>query len=228
MKKFLNKRVKCTLVAGVLVVSMLASYGVVASRKASADGNSKTKVDSAIERLQAKRNETLSGTINKDNERDNEVVRAIITLKGKSVADSNDISNYSSKLKSKEEKVLEKQETVIKKVEKLTGNKVVNQSGYLVNSFSIDATRKQLKKIAKIEGVKEVNEAIKYKSTMATAVVEGNAKAQWESSDYGYTGEGVVVAVIDTGVNYKHKDMVLDEGVKNKYSKKEWEKKIKL
>ena len=109
MKKFLNKRVKCTIVAGVLVVSMLASYGIVASRNASADGNSKTKVDSAVERLQAKRNETLSITNKKDDESDNEVVRAIITLKGKSVADSNDISNYSSKFKSNEEKVLEKQ-----------------------------------------------------------------------------------------------------------------------
>ena len=228
MKKFLNKRVKCTIVAGVLVVSMLASYGIVASRNASADGNSKTKVDSAVERLQAKRNETLSITNKKDDESDNEVVRAIITLKGKSVADSNDVSNYSSTLKSKEEKVIEKQETVIKKAEKITGNKVVNQSGYLVNSFSIDATRKQLKKIAKLDGVKEVNEAVKYKSTMDTAVIEGNAKAQWEAKNYGYTGEGVVVAVIDTGVNYKHKDMVLDEGVKKKYSKKQWEKKIKL
>ena len=72
----------------------------------------------------------------------------------------------------------------------------------------------------------KVTEAIKYKTNMATAVEEGNAKAQWESSDYGYTGEGVVVAVIDTGVNYRHKDMVLDKGGKKKYSKKEWEKKI--
>ena len=105
-------------------------------------GSDFSLVESFLDEYYLFRRNILSGKteyliIKKDDESDNEVVRAIITLKGKSVADSNDVSNYSSTLKSKEEKVIEKQETVIKKAEKITGNKVVNQSGYLVNSFSI-------------------------------------------------------------------------------------------
>ena len=227
MKKLFSKKRGYVIIAAVLVISLLASYAMIDSRNSSAAKDEK-KVMTAKERLQAKRNETLSSSLKVNEKEENEVVRVIVTLKSKSVAQGNRVSNYNSKLKSKEKNVINNQKSVIAKVEKLTGNKVIHQSGYLVNSFSINATRKQMRKIAKLDGVKKVSEAIKYKTTMATPVEEGNAKAQWESKDYGYTGEGVVVAVIDTGVNYKHKDMVLDKGAKTKYTKEQWKEKIKL
>lgn len=227
MKKLFSKKRGYVIIAAVLVISLLASYAMIDSRNSSAAKDEK-KVMTAKDRLQAKRNETLSSSLKANDKDENEVVRIIVTLKSKSVAQDNKVSNYNSKLKTKEKKVINNQKSIIAKVEKLTGNKVVHQSGYLVNSFSINATRKQMKKIAKLDGVKKVTEAIKYKTNMATAVEEGNAKAQWESSDYGYTGEGVVVAVIDTGVNYRHKDMVLDKGAKTKFTKEQWKEKIKL
>lgn len=227
MKKLFSKKRGYVIIAAVLVISLLASYAMIDSRNSSAAKDEK-KVMTAKDRLQAKRNETLSSSLKANDKDENEVVRVIVTLKSKSVAQDNKVSNYNSKLKTKEKKVINNQKSIIAKVEKLTGNKVVHQSGYLVNSFSINATRKQMKKIAKLDGVKKVTEAIKYKTNMATAVEEGNAKAQWESSDYGYTGEGVVVAVIDTGVNYRHKDMVLDKGAKTKFTKEQWKEKIKL
>lgn len=149
-------------------------------------------------------------------------------LKADSLVEKCDISNYNSKLKSKENKIIDKQDSIIKKVEKLTGKKVVNQSALLVNSFSIDAKRKYINKIAKINGIEKVYEASKVETTMANAVHEGNVANVWNSSEYGYTGEGTVVAVVDTGVNYKHKDMVLDKGVNTKFTKEQWEEKIKL
>ena len=225
MKKLFSKKTSYAIIAMVLVLSMVGGYFLSDSNRASA----KKKEITAKERILAKRQEVLSSSVSMNTKADeNEVVRAIVTLKAKSVADTNKVSKYNSKLKSKEDKIINNQKSLIKKVEKITGNKVKNQSAYLVNSFSIDATRKQMKKIAKLEGVAKVYEATKYETTMASAVKEGNVKSQWEAADYGYTGEGVVIAVIDTGVNYRHQDMVLNDGVKTKFTKEQWKEKIKL
>ena len=171
----------------------------------------------------------LSVNMNEDGD-ENETVRAVVSLKKDSVMDTVDDSTteYSKKLKKQENKILDSQEDIIKKAEKITGNKVVNQTAYLVNSFSIDATRKEMKELAKLSGVEAVYESSTYEPQMDDAVQKTTVAKEWESEEYGYTGEGTVVAVLDTGINYEHQDMVLDEGVKTKYTKEEWEDKIKL
>lgn len=225
MKKYLNKRILSVVVVLALIVGLFGGYVINKSSKASA----KTAEDIAKAKLLEERNRMHNSNLKMNTEASqNEVVRAIITLKAKSVADTNNVSEYNSKLKSKEKKIISKQAALVKQVEKITGNEVVNQSAYLVNSISIDATRRQMKQIAKLDGVDTVYEASTYTTTMATAVDEGNVRQQWESEEYGYTGEGVVVSVIDTGVNYEHQDMELDNGVKNKYTKEEWKEKIEL
>lgn len=225
MKKFFNKKTLSIVLVLALVAGLFGGYAISKSNKSSASSKEKT----VKEKLIAERNSMHNSNLKMLTEAsDKEVVRAIITLKAKSVADTNNISEYDSNLKSKEKKIISNQKVLVKKVEKITGNKVVNQTAYLVNSFSIEATRAQMRKIAKLDGVDTVYEASTYKTNMATAVDEGNVRSVWESKDYGYTGEGVVVAIIDTGVNYKHQDMVLDKGVKNKYTKAEWKKKIDL
>lgn len=225
MKKYLNKRTLSVVLVLALIVGLFGGYAFNKSSKASA----KTAEDIAKDKLLEERNRMHNSNLKMDTAAsEKELVRAIITLKAKSVADTNNISDYNSKLKSKENKIISKQAGLVKQVEKITGNEVVNQTAYLVNSISIDATRKQMKQIAKLDGVDTVYEASTYTTTMATAVDEGNVRQQWESEEYGYTGEGVVVSIIDTGVNYKHRDMELDEGVKNKYTKEEWKEKIEL
>lgn len=225
MKKYFNKKTLSIVLVLALVAGLFGGYAISKSNKSSAsskEASIKSKLIAERDRMHNSNLKMLTQA------RDNEVVRAIITLKAKSVADTNNISDYDSSLKSKEDKIISNQKDLVKKVEKLTGKKVVNQTGYLVNSFSIDATRAQMRKIAKLDGVDTVYEASTYKTTMATAVDEGNVRSVWESKNYGYTGEGVVVSIIDTGVNYKHQDMVLDKGVKNKFTKAQWKKKIEL
>ena len=224
MNKLLKGKKGCGFAAIALVLSIAG--GITISHVIGSSANSKK--ETAIDRLIAKRNEVHASFKMNETASENEEVRAIITLKAKSVADTNNVSEYTSSLKKKENKIIANQESLVNKVEKITGNKVINQSAYLVNSFSINATRKQIRKIAKLEGVDTVYEASLYKTCMNTAVREGNVDTQWNDPDYGYTGEGVVVAVLDTGVNYKHQDMVLDDNVENKYTKEEWKEKIAL
>lgn len=225
MRKLLNKKFSCAIIALVLVASMVAGSFVYKSSQSSASSQT-----TAAERLQAERDKVMSSVSMKEDGDENEVVRAIVTLKKDSVMETVDDSTtaYSKKLKKQENKILDAQENIIKKAEKITGNEVVNQTAYLVNSFSIDATRKELKKLAKLSGVEKVYESNEYEAQMEDAVNNTTVSKEWEAKEYGYTGEGTVVAVLDSGVNYKHKDMVLDEGVKTKYTKEQWEEKIKL
>ena len=97
-----------------------------------------------------------------------------------------------------------------------------------MNSFSIDAKRKQIDELASIEGVDNVYESSTYTVEMDNALDDAEVSEVWNGENYGYTGEGTVVAIIDTGVNYKHNDMVLKEGTKTKYTKSQWQEKIKL
>ncbi|MBQ8042710.1 MAG: S8 family serine peptidase, partial [Clostridia bacterium] len=220
-----NKKI----VVSIVLVSVLL-MGLLGNVIYSKAGESSSRL-AAISRLQNLRNNTLSKTININiNKEKNEIVRAIVVLEEEAVVTSvkGDISEYNSKLKSKEEDIIKEQENIIKKVEKITDNEVVNQSAFLVNSFSIDATSEEMEKIADIDGVESVYEASTFEIQMTDAVKIGKVDNVWEASESGYTGEGTVVAVIDTGVNYSHRDMVLDEGVKTKYTKEEWQEKIKL
>ena len=59
--------------------------------------------------------------------------------------------------------------------------------------------------VAEIPGVTKITEANVYYPTMATAVDLTQASEIWKS--YGYEGEGLVVSIIDTGIDYTHKDM---------------------
>ena len=224
MRKLLNKKYVCAIIALILVVSMAGGY-LFNSRQASA-----SKTLTAKERLQAKRNETMASVSMNEADDENEVVRAVVSLKRDSVMETveDSTTEYSKKLKKQENKILDSQENIIKKAEKITGNEVVSQTAYLVNSFSIDSTRKELKELAKLAGVEKVYESNEYTPQMNNAVENTGVKKEWEAKEYGYAGEGTVVAIIDSGVNYEHQDMVLDKDVKSKYTKEEWEEKIKL
>ncbi len=230
MNKFKkSKRVKILVVSSVIMIG-LVGVNIAHSFKSNAESvDNSSKSLTAKERLMTYRDEVQSKLYGENYEVNlDEEVRVVITLEEKALADTNKVSKYTSKLKNIEKEIIKEQNDIIDEVEELTDNKVVNQTGYLVNSFSIDATRREIKEIAKIEGIESVAEAITYKPYMDSAIVEGNVVAQLESPEYGYTGEGVVIAVIDAGVNYEHQDMALDVDVKTKFTEEEWKNKIEL
>ena len=152
----------------------------------------------------------------------------LVEIKNKSVCEKSNITEYNKKIKKQEEKVLESQEDVIKQIEKITGNSVKEQVGYLINAVTVSANDNQIIKIKKLNQVKSVSTLHKYYPTMANAIREGNADLQEKLKSTKYTGEGVLIAIIDSGVNYRHKDMILGDNVSTKYSKKQWQEKIKL
>ena len=140
--------------------------------------------------------------LKKDNP--NEIVRVIVQLKGTpSVKGSKSTSE-----------VISSQNDIKSQVEKLSGAKLQKSFGYLVNGFSMDVKRSEIDKIKAVSGVSSVTEAKMYYTDMKNSNELTQAYSVWK--DYGFKGEGMVVSIIDTGIDYTHKDMKLTDPSKAK------------
>ncbi|MGG0175589.1 S8 family serine peptidase [Gottfriedia acidiceleris] len=82
------------------------------------------------------------------------------------------------------------------------------------NGFSLDTEYKNIKELQATPGVTNVHIARTYEQTMKTSKELVQAQNVWEK--YGYQGEGLVVGVVDSGIDYTHKDMTLTEKGKQK------------
>lgn len=146
----------------------------------------------------------------------NETVRVIVQLKDKpALAASNKKTVLKASSKSSYEKTLKsKQQVVESQAQKLPGAKIKENFTELLNGFSMDVKRSQIDKLKKINGVKKVTEANKYTPDMTYAKSLTQIYDEWKN--YGYKGQGMVVAVVDSGVAYDHKDMKITDASKDK------------
>ncbi|WP_282439791.1 S8 family serine peptidase [Gottfriedia acidiceleris] len=101
------------------------------------------------------------------------------------------------------------QDEVIDKLPKGQSKTVRHRFNKGFNGFSMEAKFKDLKDIQKIEGVKRVHIARTF--TEAADESKGLVQAQKVWQSMGYEGEGMLVAVVDSGVDYKHQDMTLTD-----------------
>lgn len=124
---------------------------------------------------------------------DDHVVRVIVQTKNNSKIEGG-ASDYSH---------------LIKKIHQITGEITIKQSfDYLVSGFSFDVKRKYIPQIVQLDEVKSIKEARAFYPTMVDAVTMTEVQKVWTNKQY--KGEGMVVSVIDTGIDVEHKDMRLD------------------
>ena len=168
-----------------------------------------------------------SATVDLDAGKDpNEVVRAMVVTNVPAAVEQAGTVTYTAAVQSAEARPLRSQESVIRQVRRITGSSVINQSGYLVSAFSMDMTRAQMKQVAALDGVVSVSEVTSYQARMTSAKEMTSAMELWKAENGGSTGEGIVVAVIDSGVNYSHPDMQMRQDARLKYTKADMEAKI--
>ena len=145
-----------------------------------------------------------------------DVVSAFVVMEGQPLAELyNSRSLVSADL---EKQMIEKQNDVISAIEKqvLKGKKleVRYQFTYLTNSFTIKTAFGNLEQIAKMEGVKSVfltpifEPATTANPDTAAAGAMTGVHTVWE--ELGYTGTGMKIAIIDTGLDLDHPSFAAD------------------
>ena len=121
-----------------------------------------------------------------------------------------------------ENKALAEQKTIKDKMkEKNIKSKFINDVTTIANGFSAEVQSSEIDQIKSIDGVKTVHIVNEYKRPeekpdMLYSKELVQAQQAWQT--YGYKGEGMVVGIIDTGIDYDHRDMKLSDESKAKLS----------
>ena len=142
----------------------------------------------------------------------NDTVRLIVEVEQPTATDLSP-KNKKSLFKKKQDKVFEE----ISKKNKSKSNspsKVKQRFFEGFNGFSVETEYQNLKEIQSNPGVLNVHIARTYNETMAASKELVQAQKVWEQ--YGYKGDGLVVAIVDSGIDYTHKDMKLSDTAKAK------------
>ncbi|HHW57149.1 MAG TPA: S8 family serine peptidase [Clostridia bacterium] len=152
-----------------------------------------------------------------------ETVRVIVELEKDSLASFALKSNKTLKTLSESEKMAVLNE--IDKEQSLLQNTLVKKFNFeprhtyktVLNGISGKVKVKDIDKIKLLPGVKDVRIANEYFLDITTAVYSTNAPTVW--NELGYKGEGMVVAVVDTGIDYRHQDMKVSDPSRVKLTK---------
>ena len=213
------------IVAFVVSLCMLMSFAPLHSVAVAAETTTETSEELVIEKIEgdevkvnlAQNTQIGSDLVIEQEEIDeNEEVRVIIVMEGESVIEENAAAVLDDETAEKMENLEQIQEEVIERIEEtvLEGEKLEISYNYtwLLNGVATRIPYGAIEKIAAVKGVKQViiqpvysvcevetdSSASPY--TVADGVMIGRESA-WAQ---GYTGEGMKIAVIDTGLDIDH------------------------
>ena len=148
-----------------------------------------------------------------------EIVAAFVVMESSPLSEK--YSSISRPTFGEEESLIAAQNKVIDKIEKsILGGaelEVRYQFTYLTNSFTIRTEFKNLSEIAKLDGVKSVFIMPVYNPCTVEDVMVPNTAASGEMTgvhnvwkELGYTGAGMTIGIIDTGLDLDHPSFAAD------------------
>ncbi|SHK08734.1 Subtilase family protein [Hathewaya proteolytica DSM 3090] len=205
------------------IISLVMSFFMIFSVIFSTSVEVQAQVQSSGDKLYLQSLKRLFNEASKDHEvskveaLDGEKITTfIVEIEDKAVKDY--VGDQSLEVASKNEqlisRVLNSQKYFKDEIRKINSEAIfTNEYVLLINGFSVKAKMKDLDKIKNIKGIKHVSIEKEYSRDVKHALDLG--KIQEVYREYGYKGEGMVISVIDSGIDYTHKDMVLTESGKN-------------
>ncbi|WP_299743401.1 S8 family serine peptidase [uncultured Rossellomorea sp.] len=121
--------------------------------------------------------------------------------------------DVNKKLKTAPEKQVEQvKNTFMKKRD--ASSKIIHTYSTGFYGFSMETTMKDAEKIKELEGVKDIRIAKTYEHMDVKSNELVEAMNVW--TKYNYSGDGMVVAIVDSGIDYRHEAMTLSEKGKKK------------
>jgi len=161
-------------------------------------------------------NDDENDNVNNGEIKPDEYVRVIVELEGKSISEKANEQKISLKEAQKFAKDIDgEQKAVVSKVQRY--GKIRHTYKDVLNGFSVKVKYKDIENIREMPGVKKVTIAKKYYLDMANAVKMTDADKVWGDPN-NLKGEGTVVAIVDTGIDYTHKDMKITDISKAKFT----------
>lgn len=226
----MNKR-NCKIIAGIMTITFLSSVGGGVSYRGKAQSIGRDAiinyiVNKAVKNIEAdKQDKSFNDNLPRSHNNPDDKIRVIVQLDDKAVLQKDPLKSSGSKnvkaeINTKQKEIdaqKSKQDKIIQKASQLKGAKIEHRYSYLVNGFSMSVQRGELDKIKNISGVKRVTEVNVYKQDMTSAKSLTQVYEAWK--DTGLKGEGMVVSIIDTGIDYTHKDMKITDSSKEKLSR---------
>lgn len=150
------------------------------------------------------------------NLKDSDKVRVVVELNGDpliQIATTKGLKINQMKtteVKSIQNSILKEQQTVQDKIDDESINfEIINSFTNVANGFSMETTLGEAKKLEGISGIKAVTIANEYDRPEPMMSNSSDIINSHETWALGYNGEGTVVAIIDTGVDSSHRDMIL-------------------
>ncbi|MFT8496263.1 S8 family serine peptidase [Leuconostoc pseudomesenteroides] len=147
-------------------------------------------------------------------EKSDTYVKMTLSLSAEAAAQKSSTSNPDgtsatlNRINQAEQNVIDQQTPIKNRAEQITGKKVLKQSGYLVNTLSIMAKPTQVKQLSTIAGVKEVHIQSVYHPANSNDNDLAQVTDDWRSA-HGGDGSGMLIADIDSGIDYTHPDLKL-------------------
>nr|WP_315613865.1 S8 family serine peptidase [Alkalihalobacillus sp. MEB130] len=182
----------------VLAISSFGSFGTVAKANQSA---------------------TVTSLYLEVDERSSDIVTVIVELEEESIVEA----KHKGKSQSKQNLAAERS-NVIAQLEKVATVEVNQEYDYVFSGFSVEIAENEVSALLAVDGIKAVYPNETYKVSSEDAVLidpEMFSPAMMDSAPFiqsdeaweaGFTGEGVKVAIIDTGVDYTHPDLAENFG----------------
>ncbi len=122
------------------------------------------------------------------------------------------------------ENILAEQESIKTEIEAVVGQDGIeyhHQFVSVVNGFSATTTAADIAAIEQLPGVKQVIIAERTKLPEVEMITSKDGIMAKETWDLSYKGEGQVVAIIDSGIDPTHQDMILTDPGKAKFNETE-------